>query len=77
MTIGNVSSKICQMTSAHTFVMVALLPIPIKNSNILQKHLDDQRQSIQEVLNDVIRRALQSLTVQLDPSAKSGYYNIR
>jgi hypothetical protein len=42
MTIGNVSSKIRQMASAHTVVMLALLPIPIKNSDIPQKRLDEQ-----------------------------------
>jgi len=45
MTIGNLSSKICHMPSAHTVVMVALLPIPIKNHNIPQKLLDEQRQT--------------------------------
>jgi hypothetical protein len=34
MTIGNVSSKIRQMPSTHSVVMVALLPIQIKNRNI-------------------------------------------
>jgi len=37
MTIGNVSSKIRQMPSTHSVVMVALLLIQIKNGNIPQK----------------------------------------
>jgi len=41
MTIGNLSSEIRQMPSAHTIVMVAHLPIPIKNRNIPQKRLDE------------------------------------
>jgi hypothetical protein len=41
MTIANLSSKICQMTSVHTVVMVALMPIPIKNRNIPEKQLDE------------------------------------
>jgi len=45
MTIGNLSSKIRQTTSTHSLVMVALLPIPIKNHNIPQKRLDEQRQT--------------------------------
>jgi hypothetical protein len=76
MTIGNLSSKIRQMPSAHTFVMVALLPILIKNCNIPQKWLDEQRQTNQEVLNEVLRRILQPLTCKQNPNAESGYYNI-
>jgi membrane-associated phospholipid phosphatase len=41
MTIGNLSSKFWQMPSGHTVVMVALLPIPMKNRNIPQKRLDE------------------------------------
>jgi len=41
MTIGNLSLKIRHIPSAHTVVMVALLPIPIKNRNIPQKRLDE------------------------------------
>jgi len=37
MIIGNLASKIRRMPSAHTIVMVALLPIPIKNRNNLHK----------------------------------------
>jgi len=44
MTIGNLSLKIRQMPSMHTIVMVALLPIPIKNRNIPPKRLDEPRQ---------------------------------
>jgi len=76
MIIGNLSSKIRQMPSAHTVVMVALLPIPIKNRNIPQKRLDEQRQTNREVLNEVLRRVLQPLTFKLNPSAESGYYNV-
>jgi len=43
MTIGNLSSMIRQMPSTNSILMVALLPIPIKNSNIPQKRLDEQR----------------------------------
>jgi hypothetical protein len=58
MTIGNLSSKICQMPPAHTVVMVALLPIPITNRNIPQKQLDEERQTNGEVLNEVLWRGL-------------------
>jgi hypothetical protein len=40
MTIGNLSAKIRQMPSTHSVVMVALLPIPIKNCNIPSKRLE-------------------------------------
>jgi hypothetical protein len=40
MTIGNLSLKIRQMHPMHSVVMVALLPIQIKNRNILQNRLD-------------------------------------
>ena len=56
--------------------MVALLPIPIKNRNIPQKRLDEQRQTNREVLNEVLRRILQPLTFKYNPSAGSGYYNV-
>jgi len=43
MTIGNLSSKLRQIPSTQSVVMVALLPIPIKNYNIPQEWLDEQR----------------------------------
>jgi len=54
MTIGNLSSKIRQMPSTHSVVMVALLPIPIKHRNTPQKRLDVQWQTNREVLNEVL-----------------------
>jgi hypothetical protein len=75
-TIGNLSSKIRQMPSIHSVVMVALLPIPIKNRNISQKRLDKQGQTKREVLNKVLRRLIQPPTFKHNPSAKSGYYNV-
>jgi len=76
LTIGNLSSEMRQMPSTHSVVMVALLPIPIKNRNIPQKRLDEQRQTNWEVLKSVLRRILQSLTIKHNPSAESGYYNV-
>jgi len=64
------------MPSTHTVVMVALLPIPIKNGNIPQKRLYEQRQTTREVLNKVLRRVLQPLTFKQNPNAESGYYDI-
>jgi hypothetical protein len=58
MTIGNLSSKIRQVPSTHSVVMVALLPIPINNRNISQKWLDDLRGTNREVLNEVRLRLL-------------------
>jgi hypothetical protein len=76
MTIGNLSSNICQMPSIHSVIMVALQPIPIKNAKIPQKWLDVQPQTNQEVLNYVRRRLLQHLTSKQIPSAESGYCNV-
>jgi len=76
MTIGKLSSKIRQMPSAHTVVMVALLPIPINNHNIPQQQLDEQRQTKREVLNKVLRRVLQPVIFKQNPNAESGYYNV-
>jgi len=76
MTMGNLCLKIRQIPSMHSIVMVALLPIPIKNRNIPQKRLDEQQQTNREVLNEVLRRLLQPLTFKQNPSAGSGYYNI-
>jgi hypothetical protein len=56
--------------------MVALLPIPIINLNTPLKWLDEQRQTNRKVLNEVLRRVLQDLTFQLNPSAEIGYSNI-
>jgi len=76
MTIGNLSSKIRQMPSTHSVIMVALLPIPIMNRNIPWKRLDEQQQTYREVLNEVLRRLLQPLTVKQNPSAGSRYYDV-
>jgi hypothetical protein len=76
MTIGNLSSKIRQVPSVHTVVMVALLLIPIKNRNIPQKRLDELRQTHHEVLNEVLWWVLQPFTFKLNPSAESRYYNV-
>jgi hypothetical protein len=76
MTIGNLSSKIHQMPSTHSIVMVALLLILIKNRNIPPKRLDKQQQTNREVLNEVLQRVLHPLTFKQNPSAESGYYNI-
>jgi hypothetical protein len=76
MTIGNPFSKLHQMPSTHSVVMVAPMPIPIKNRNSPQKSYDEQRHTNREVLNEVLQRELQPLTFKQNPSAKSGYYNV-
>jgi hypothetical protein len=43
MPIRYLSSKIRQMLTTHSVVMVALRLIPIKNRNIPHKRLDEQR----------------------------------
>jgi len=76
MTIGNLSSKIWQTPSTYSVVMVAIVPIPIENSNVPQKRLDEQRQTNREVLNEVLRRIPQPFTFKQNPSTESGYYNV-
>jgi hypothetical protein len=76
MTIGNLSSKLRQMPSIHSVIMVALLGIPIKNRNIPQKRLDEQRHTNREVRNAVLAWVLQLLTCKQNPSTKRGYYNV-
>jgi hypothetical protein len=44
-TFGNLSSKIRQTPSRPSVLMVALLPIAIKNRNIHQKQPDEQGQT--------------------------------
>jgi hypothetical protein len=69
MTIGNLSSKIRQMPSKHSVVMVALLPIPIKNRKIPLERLDEQRPTPREVLHEVLWRVLPPLIFKRNPSA--------
>jgi len=76
MSIGNQSSKIRQMPSTHSVVMVALLPIPIKNHNVPPERLDEQWQTNREVLNEVPRRLIQPVTLKHNPCADSGYFKI-
>ena len=56
--------------------MVTLLLIPIKNCNITQKRLDEQRQTNRVVLNVVLLLLLQPRTFKQNPNAESGYYNV-
>jgi len=76
MTIGNLSSKLRQMPSTHSIVIVTLLPIPIKNRNIPHKRLDEQRKTNREVLKEVLRWLLHPPTFKQNPSAESVYCNI-
>jgi len=48
----------------------------MKNRNIPQKRLDEQRQTNHEVQNMVLRWVLQSLALKQNPSAESGYNNV-
>jgi len=76
MTIGKLCSKIHQMPSAHSIVMVALVPIPIKNHNISQNRMEEKQQTDRQVLNEVLRRVLHPLTFEQNPGAESVYYNM-
>ena len=76
MTIDNLSSTIRRRRSTHSVVMVALLPVQIKTRNIPVTRLDEQWQTNQEVLNEVLGQVLQPLTIRQNPSAESGYYNV-
>jgi hypothetical protein len=76
MTIGNLSSRLRQMPSIHRVVIVALLPIPIKNHNVPHNRLDELQETNQVVLNKVLRRVFQPLTIEHNPNTESGYYNV-
>jgi hypothetical protein len=60
----------------NSAVMVAHLPIPIKNCNIPLKRLDELRKTHREVLKEVLRWVLQPLTYKQKPSTKSRYYHV-
>jgi len=62
------------MPTAHSIVMVAFLLSAIKNCNIPQNGLDENWQTNQEVLNEVRRQVLQTLSFTHKPRAESGYY---
>jgi hypothetical protein len=66
---GNLSSKLRQMTTMDTVIMVALLPIIIKNGNILQKQLNVEGQTHREVVNEILQWILHSLTINQNPSS--------
>jgi len=72
MTIGNLSSKICQMPSINSIVMFALLSIQIKNRNIPSRLLDEQWRTTREVLNEAPRRLLPPLIFKQHSSTESG-----
>jgi hypothetical protein len=75
MTIGDLSSKIRQLPSTHSMIIIALLLIPLTNCTIPQKWLDEQWQTNQEVLNEVLQQVLQLVRYKPNPCAKIGYYN--
>jgi len=74
MTIGNLSSKICQIPSMHRVVMVTLLLIPIQKPNIPQMWLDEQRLTNWEVVNKLLQQVLQPLIFKYNSNIKSRYY---
>jgi hypothetical protein len=76
MIIGNLSSKICQIPSMHSIIMVADQPIAIMDYKIPLKRVEEQQQTPREVLNDILWRVLQLLTLKKNPSTVSRYYNI-
>jgi hypothetical protein len=76
MTIANLASKLRQMRSTHSVIIVAHLPNPIKNHIIAQKRRDEQRQTNQEQLNKVLWRVLHLPTFTQNHCAGSGYYNV-
>ena len=76
MTNGYLSSNLHGMPSTHSIVIIALLPIPIKNRNIPQERRDDQWQTNREMLDELLTQVLHPPTFKQNPSAESGYYNV-
>jgi hypothetical protein len=70
-TTGNISWKIHQIPSMDSIVIVALLPIAMKNSNIRPRRLYEQRQTNPAVLNEVLRHIHQPLSFKHNPGAES------
>jgi hypothetical protein len=64
MKIHNLSSKIHQMASTPSVVIVALLLIVTKRRTIPQKRLGEQRRTHCEALAQVLRRVLQPPTAK-------------
>jgi hypothetical protein len=69
MPIGNLSSKIRQMLSTETVIIVALQPIAITMRNIPQKQLDKQQQTNREMQDEVVWQVLQPLTLKQHPES--------
>jgi len=72
MTIGNLSSKIRQIATMHRIVMVALLPILTKNSNIRLKQLDEHLQSNWQVWNESSSGYSRQLPLNIIPAPRAG-----
>ena len=78
MTIGNLSLELRQKPSAHSVVMVALLPIPPKHRHTTKSRRDEQNATNRDVLQEVLYRVLEPLTFQPANyvNHEHGYYNI-
>jgi hypothetical protein len=76
MTIGHRSSKLRQMPSTHSVVMVTLLPIPIKNKKIPLRRLPEKQQTTREMLNEVLWCVLKPLACNQNPSSGIRSYNV-
>jgi len=76
MTIPNLLQRISQMPSTHSIVVVALLPIPIKDRNIPPNRQDEQQQTNREVPNKVLWLEIQPVTLKHNPSTEIGYYKV-
>ena len=76
MTIGNLSSELRQKPTAHSVVMVALLPIPPKHRHESKSRRDEQNATNRSVLQEVLYRVLEPLTFPDQVSDDHGYYNV-
>src|SRR6266404_6248603 len=76
MTIGNLSSGLRQKPTAHSVVMVALLPIPPKHRHESKSRRDEQNATNRNVLQEVLHRALEPLCFPDQVSDEHGYYNV-
>jgi hypothetical protein len=76
MPIRNQSSKIRQIPSPHSIIMVPVLLIATQICNIPQKQLDDQQQTIGEVLNKILvpRAGIVMFSVQIATSGVANHF---
>lgn len=74
--ITNPSSMINKMPATHSVVMVPLLPIAVKNCNLIQMWRNQHCQENLELLMKVLQWTLQPPSFKHNLSSETTYYNV-